>query len=167
MRQLPSGRVGSRPRAWRVRPRSGGFTLIELVVAMVIVAILAAIAIPGYTSYVRKGRRTDAKSALLDMASLEERYFSLNNKYSTTATDFGYTAFPVTIGSSSTLDYQVITPTMQLPSSTAPASYTLQANAYGDQQNDTQCATFTLDSTGVQKSATSAGSNNTEPGTCW
>ena len=167
MRQLPSGRVGSRPRAWRVRPRSGGFTLIELVVAMVIVAILAAIAIPGYTSYVRKGRRTDAKSALLDMASLEERYFSLNNAYSNTSTDFGYTGFPATIGSSSTLDYQVTVSQVKAPLSTSPAYYQLTATTYGDQQNDSQCATFTLDSTGVQKSATSAGSNNTEPGTCW
>src|SRR3981081_4959749 len=78
--------------------RRKGFTLIELVVAMVVAAILAAISIPAYSSYVRKARRTDAKSALLDLASLEERYYSTANKYSQTASELGYGSFPAIIG---------------------------------------------------------------------
>ena len=72
-------------------PMHRGFTLIELVIAMVIVSILAALAIPSYSAYVRKSRRTDAKNALLDMASLEERFFTTNNTYSSTPSDLGYT----------------------------------------------------------------------------
>jgi type IV pilus assembly protein PilE len=74
--------------------RYKGFTLIELIIAMVIAAVLAAIAIPAYSNYVRKARRADAKSALLDLASLEERYYSTQNAYSATATDLGYAAWP-------------------------------------------------------------------------
>jgi len=66
MRQLHRGRGDPGRSGLERRPALRGFTLIELVVTMVIIAILAAIAIPSYTSYVRKGRRTDAKSALLD-----------------------------------------------------------------------------------------------------
>ena len=65
-------KVNERARA----PRDRGFTLVELIVAMVILATLTAIAIPSYSIYVLKSHRTEAKSALLDLASLEERYFS-------------------------------------------------------------------------------------------
>ncbi|HET9108841.1 MAG TPA: prepilin-type N-terminal cleavage/methylation domain-containing protein, partial [Steroidobacteraceae bacterium] len=47
--------------------RADGFTLIELMIAVVVVAILMAIAVPSYESYVEKSRRTDAKTALLDL----------------------------------------------------------------------------------------------------
>jgi type II secretory pathway pseudopilin PulG len=52
-----------------------------MAVTMVIVAIIAAIAIPSYSNYALQAHRTDAKTALLDLASLEERYFSVNNTY--------------------------------------------------------------------------------------
>jgi type IV pilus assembly protein PilE len=154
------------------RPRtrvcaSGGFTLVELLVAMVIAGILLAIAIPGYNGYVRQGRRTDAKSALLDMASMEERYFSMQNIYSQLTTDLGYTgAWPVTVGSGY---YQVsisqftpaTLPTAASPGGT-PATYTLQAVPVptGDQAKDTACTSFTLTSQGVQSSTPAGGS-------CW
>src|SRR5208283_4009558 len=64
------------------RRRSAGITLIELIIVMVIVAIMASIAIPSYNSYVLKSHRTEAKTALLDLASMEERYFSTQNVYS-------------------------------------------------------------------------------------
>jgi type IV pilus assembly protein PilE len=146
------------------RPPLRGFTLIELVVTMIIIAILAAIAIPGYINYVRKGRRTDAKSALLDMASLEERYFSVNNQYSNAFGDFGYTVWPTPVGSNY---YQVIQPTVSAATTAQPAIYALEADPTGDQINDSQCAKFTLNSVGVQGSKNSAGAANTEPGTCW
>ena len=58
---------------------------------MVIAAILAAIAIPAYSNYVRKAHRTEAKSAVLDIASLEERWFSTNNSYTDVPSNLGYT----------------------------------------------------------------------------
>ena len=73
-----------------MKPTSRGFTLTELIVAMVVATILVAIAVPGYTNYVRKARRTEAKTAVLDLASLEERFFSTSNSYSSNLSDLGF-----------------------------------------------------------------------------
>ena len=66
--------------------RKNGFTLIELMVAVAIVGILAAIAIPSYQESMRKSRRADAQSALLSAANGMERYFTQNNTYCDTGT---------------------------------------------------------------------------------
>jgi len=58
-----------------------GFSLIELAVAMMIIAILAAIAYPSYLGQVRKAKRTVAKSALLDGAARQEQYFFDHRAY--------------------------------------------------------------------------------------
>lgn len=57
------------------------FTLIELMIAVAIVGILAAIAIPSYQDSVMKSRRSDAKGALLGLANAMERLFTTNNSY--------------------------------------------------------------------------------------
>ncbi|HRZ06379.1 MAG TPA: type IV pilin protein [Candidatus Competibacteraceae bacterium] len=58
-----------------------GFTLIELMIAVVIVAILAAIALPTYTQYTKRAHRADAKTALLNNAQYLERNFTESNCY--------------------------------------------------------------------------------------
>lgn len=58
-----------------------GFTLIELMIAVAVVGILAAIAYPSYMDSIRKARRADAKSALLDAVHRQERFFTENNQY--------------------------------------------------------------------------------------
>jgi len=140
--------------------KSSGFSMIELVVAMVITAILAAIAIPAYSNYVRQSRRTDAKTALLDMASLEERYFSVNNTYSANPADLGYAAYPATVGSGY---YTVAAPVVVAATTTAPATFTLTANviATTDQAKDTQCQQFQLTSAGLQTATPDPN------GSCW
>jgi len=149
--------------------RQRGFTLIELVIAMVIASILAAIAIPSYNSYIMRSRRTEAKSALLYLASLEERFFSTNNAYSALPTDLGYTAGPAVsfpVGSG----YYNIQPIIVNPaappanatSAGTPATYTITAVPVptSTQANDSGCTSFTITSGGVQ---TSTGSSTT----CW
>ena len=135
-----------------------GFTLIELVVTMVIAAMLAAIAIPAYSNYVLQAHRTDAKTALLDLASLEERYFSVNNAYTAVPANLGYSAFPATVGSGY---YTISAPSVTVATAAAPATYTLTATAVGYQLKDTQCLTFTLTQAGVQ--AATPDPNNS----CW
>ncbi len=61
--------------------RQKGFTLIELMIVAVIVAILAAIALPSYEGTMRKNRRVDAQAALMDLSLEMERHFSVNNTY--------------------------------------------------------------------------------------
>jgi type IV pilus assembly protein PilE len=84
--------------------RSAGFTLIELMITVVIATVLISIAIPSYSKSIRKSRRTEAKSALLDIAGREERFFNTNNKYSILPSDIGYGAagvpFPMPVGNS-------------------------------------------------------------------
>lgn len=63
------------------RSGSGGFTLIELMIAVAIVGILAAIAYPSYQEQVRKGRRADAMAQLVTLAQAYERFYTSNNTY--------------------------------------------------------------------------------------
>jgi type IV pilus assembly protein PilE len=65
--------------------RRRGFTLIELVVTMAIVAILAMIAIPSYNSFMMKGRRASAQSFLMDVAQREQQYLLDNRSYGSLA----------------------------------------------------------------------------------
>ena len=58
-----------------------GFTLIELMIVVAVVAILAAVAIPAYNQYVEQTRRADAHSTLLNAAQNLERCFTRNNSY--------------------------------------------------------------------------------------
>jgi type IV pilus assembly protein PilE len=133
---------------------SRGFTLIELMVTVAIVGILATIASAAYTSQVQKSRRTDARSAVLDLAGREEKLFSTTNAYSAAATDLGYTAFPIAVGSG----YYNVSAAVGNP----PVTYVITATAIGTQVNDTQCVTLSVDQLGVQ-SSTGTGT----AATCW
>ena len=91
--------------------RNRGFTLIELMVVVVIATILLGIAVPSYMSQVRQSRRTEAKTALLDLAGREERFLQRGHQSlrpvrptATLPNDLGYNAagWPVPIGSTGT-----------------------------------------------------------------
>ncbi|MGH8729012.1 MAG: type IV pilin protein [Burkholderiales bacterium] len=58
-----------------------GFTLIELMITVAIVAILASIAIPAYSDYVRRGQLSDATSALADLRVRMEQFYQDNRTY--------------------------------------------------------------------------------------
>ena len=68
----------------RLRLKAEGFTLIELLVVIAIIGILAAIAIPQFAAYRRRGFDSDAKSAVKNMATAQEAYFVDKNTYSDT-----------------------------------------------------------------------------------
>lgn len=75
------------------RRRGKGFTLMELMITVVIVGILAAFAYPSYQDFIRKGRRTEAKAALMENMQLFERHFSQVNTYNDTGTGKLWTGF--------------------------------------------------------------------------
>jgi type IV pilus assembly protein PilE len=143
--------------------RSAGFSLIELMIAVAIAAILLAITIPGFNSYVRQSRRNDARSALLDIAGREERYFNTNgNTYTVNLSNLGYNAggaSTVTVGSGY---YQVNV----LPPNVGTIATGYQINAVPitvDQLKDTKCLYFYIDNTGLQMAGTPAVANSP----CW
>ncbi|HXZ59648.1 MAG TPA: type IV pilin protein [Steroidobacteraceae bacterium] len=133
-----------------------GFTLIELMIVVVIATILLSIAIPSYMQQVRQSRRTEAKTAILDLAGREESFFSTNGSaYTAAAGSLGYTTFnPIGSGY-----YQITvcvpaagncTAGLGMPNPPAAPSYTIVATPLGTQVNDTQCTAFAVDSTGQQ-----------------
>ena len=69
-----------------------GFSLIELMVAVAVLGIITAIAIPSYTSFKLKANRGEAKSALLDVAARLEEYYSENREYTNDMKDIKLSA---------------------------------------------------------------------------
>jgi type IV pilus assembly protein PilE len=140
--------------------RVRGFTLIELMVTLVVASILISIAVPAYQTQVRKSRRTEARNALMDLASREERYYAVNNAYTNQALQLSYGKdnTPITnlsIGSG----YYTVTVTANAgdPTATPPtrSTFTMTATAAGAQLKDTACQMFTVDDTGTQSSTPS------------
>jgi type IV pilus assembly protein PilE len=138
---------------------AAGFSLIELMVVIVVLAIVVAIAIPTYTMEMQQSRRTEARTAVLDLAGREEKYFSTNNSYTDDPTQLGYAAlgsgaqFPQPTGNY----YQIA-----VPVATATTFQITATPAAGSpQNNDTQCTSFSVDQTGNQTATGSLGN------ACW
>jgi type IV pilus assembly protein PilE len=131
-----------------------GFTLIELMIAIVIVSILVGIALPSYTEFVRKGKRADAMAALLDAANRQEQFMLDRNTYSATLAGIGLTN-PTTDG-----NYNL---TINAATGACPINrcFSMTATAINEQASDDSCTSFTLTSAGV-KTAT-----GTKAADCW
>jgi type IV pilus assembly protein PilE len=143
---------------------SAGFTLTELMIVVVIVTILALIAIPSYNAQIRQSRRTEARTAVLELASREEKYFSTANSYSTDPTQLGYSATAGAMFPQSTGEYYQINVTVPDPSWTGTGpSYVITATpATGSPQySDTQCTSFSVTQTGVETATGTLGD------ACW
>jgi len=136
--------------------KRNGFTLIELMIAVAIVGILAAIGIPSYLAYTQQANRTDATRALTITAQALERCYSQSFTYAGCST--------AAVGSTpSAQGYYTITVAV----TTNPTmAYTLTATPVKKPQlTDTTCASFTLNNAGTQQASNSGGTDTTE--TCW
>jgi len=116
---------------------SAGFTLIELMVVVVIIAILVSVAYPSYQDSVRKARRGDAQAELIQYAAFAERIFTETNSYA------GATEAASTLQDNNFYNFATVP---------AAASFTVSATALGDQVND-GCGNMTLTNTGARTSS--------------
>jgi type IV pilus assembly protein PilE len=128
-----------------------GMTIIELLVAIVIIAILALIAVVIYTSQIRNSRRTDAVNTIFSMALAEESYRTTNTTYGTLAAV--WSGVTTSQGGYYTLAI----------SNVAATTYTITATATGDQVNDAQNGT----SCGTLTYSMNGGTVTETPATCW
>src|ERR1700745_2997829 len=145
-----------------------GFTLIEVMIALVIVAILGSLAVASYQGYVRESNRSEAWSLLLQIQSGEEQYFLQNSTYTA-----NLTAAPTAGGLGLNLNLSggnLYTPDGLYSLSIATVacaggggglcSYTATANAANGPLKDTaSCQVFTINSLGQRTPADSTG--------CW
>jgi type IV pilus assembly protein PilE len=132
------------------RARTIGFTLIEVMITVAIVAILSAIAYPSYREYIDRSKRAEAQSMLVEAAQWLERYYAENRTYIATTADlatFNTTFGVVPRGSKGT----AINYTLTLDANTTRTTFTLVAtrNSSGSMRSDA-CSNFTLTHTGVR-----------------
>jgi type IV pilus assembly protein PilE len=130
---------------WLMCRHEGGFTLIELMIAVVIIGILASIAYPSYQQYVLKANRADAKAILMESAQFMERYFTTNNTYVGATL---LTAVTPKGADASTKKYDI-----RFSEGPTAGAYKLEAEPTGSQDSDT-CGALTLSSTGAQTPTT-------------
>jgi type IV pilus assembly protein PilE len=120
--------------------RARGFTLLELMIVVLVIAVLASLALSGYQKQIRKSRRAEAKQVAGDLALKQEKYRSNNAAYGTTF---------AAIGGQQTATYFTFAPSTPASGNCAGGaaqgganSYAITATAIGDQANDTACATM-------------------------
>jgi type IV pilus assembly protein PilE len=123
--------------------RTGGFTLIELMITVAIVAILAAVALPSYRQYVVRSKRSAAQAQMMDIANRQQQFLLANRSYAdkTALTASGY-ALPAEVNSN--YSYDIVLTTTGVP------GYTLTLTPIGGQTGD---GALTLNSDGVKTPA--------------
>ena len=133
-----------------------GFTLIELMIVIAIIGVVSAIAIPSYSSYLKKSRRADAKISLTKMADAQERWYLQRSTYSTSVADIG--------GADSTDGDYTLSAAAGTDGILEGFILTATADSDGNQADDDQCKKFILNSLGVK---TSLDSDDVASEKCW
>ena len=131
--------------------RVTGFTLIELMITAAIVAVLSAIALPSYTSYIARANRADARAQLVQVAQFMQRFYAANDKFDKDRSGNDViTQVPVTLkqspaptGTGSTKLYDLAIPTV-----TSGSFEIRMVPVDGGRMSNDQCGAFSLDSTG-------------------
>jgi type IV pilus assembly protein PilE len=130
----------------RAHGRSRGFSLIELMVTIAVIAVLAGVALPSYRDQIARGKRSDVQTALVEDAAYMQRYYAANNTY---------------------LAANGVTPTLpaaQSPKGPAGANYTITIDAAPNTTDTTfrltatptggmasdPCGSFTYDNLGTK-----------------
>lgn len=149
--------------------RIRGFTLIELMIVVVIIAVIAAFAIPAYQDNIRKSKRADAKTALSDASARMEQFYLDRKSYTDDMTDMNYTAMPAASKTTNSPEGYYRISSVAPPGwggACFPATcYELRAVAIdAEQLKDVNCRMFAMDSRGNKTSEDSGAVASTS---CW
>jgi type IV pilus assembly protein PilE len=134
-----------------------GFSLLELLVALAIVAVLAAIAVPSYTEYIARSKRFEARAGLLEAAHWLERWRTERGRYDDAASanqpppEFPWRQIP-----------PVGRPNYTVSVVATAATYRITATATGGMANDA-CESLSIDETGLRTFTGNGGSAEV----CW
>lgn len=135
------------------RLHAAGFTLLELIIALLVVAIVAAFALSSYRHAMIKARRAEGKVLLQIAMAAQERHYATFNRYSD---DLGSGGLAISAESTPGGYYRLIAPVL----ADAGQFVTLRVAPQKSQTGDAECGVLTLDSTG-RRAADGAGAN------CW
>ena len=130
--------------------RTRGFTLIEVMITVAIVAILAAVALPSYREHVRKSRRAEAQAYLMAVASRQQQFLLDTRAYAPNLATVGLAA-PANVAAA----YDVVVVAVAGPPPTFRLTATPKATT--DQVQE-RCGTLAIDQTGAKTAALA---------TCW
>jgi type IV pilus assembly protein PilE len=123
--------------------RSQGFSLIELMIAVVIVGILAAIAIPMYSDYVTRSRRADGQATLMQVAQELERCYTQFSKYNDNSCSVVNGGM---VSETSDQGFYVVA-----ANKLDESAFTLTATPQNEQADDTDCGDLILTHLGEEK----------------
>ncbi len=127
--------------------KEDGFMPVGLMIALAVLLIMATVAYPLYTGYTTKARRSDARVAVLQEASAQERFFTLSGRFSSGL-------LTNAVSRAGFYDLSVV-------ATTTTFTVTVTPRAGEAQVNDAVCSSFSLDQTGVK------GAAGTDPHKCW
>jgi type IV pilus assembly protein PilE len=157
-----------------------GFTLIELMITLAILAILVTIGYPLYNVQLEKARRVDARGALGKLAMAQERHYAMFGSYATSVGQLNFGPDGLEDGTNDTYAYNKAIQAIDYDGNGAPDNYSIGLSTDGDsttedyvftataidsQLSDTDCRKFTINQLGVKTAEDSGGTDQTNR--CW
>jgi type IV pilus assembly protein PilE len=157
-----------------------GFTLVELMVTLAVLAILVTIGYPLYNTQLEKGRRIDAQGALRKLGLAQERHFTLFGSYATSVAQLNFGPDGLEDGVNDTYAYSKAVTDLDYDGDGNPDNYTIAiatdgvastqdyvvtAIAKGSQAGDTNCYTYSINELGVKGAKNYDGDDQTN--LCW